>query len=252
MPSGVYERLHRPWNKGLSKETNDSIKKMSDSKKGQKSWNKNLTKENDERVKKMSDARKGIIFSNSHLDNLRQSHIGLKYPNRIKSNSSAWNTGLTKETDDRVAKYSKKISAKTKGQSRKPHSDKTRKKQSIAGKRKWNNPEYVKLMMKKLHVTQNKAESALEKILNDILPYEYKFVGNGGCIIHSKRPDFTNINGQKKLIELYGDYWHRNDNPQDRIDLFAQYGYDTLVIWERELKDIATLKYNILTFHNKA
>ena len=111
--------MHRPWNKGLSKETNESIKKMSDSKKDQKSWNKNLTKENDERVKKMSDARKGIIFSNSHLDNLRQSHIGLKYPNRKKNTTDAWNKGLTKETDERVAQTGKKISIKTKGTKRK-------------------------------------------------------------------------------------------------------------------------------------
>ena len=57
------------------------------------------------------------------------------------------------------------------------------------------------------------------------------------------------INGQKKCIELYGNYWHKNDNPQDRIDLFKQFGYDTLIIWEHELKDIEKVKNRIMKFH---
>jgi len=61
-------------------------------------------------------------------------------------------------------------------------------------------------------------------------------------------PDFININGQKKIIELYGDYWHRNDDPQDRIDLFAKYGYQTLIIWEHELKNEVELKDKLQEF----
>jgi len=37
------------------------------------------------------------------------------------------------------------------------------------------------------------------------------------------------------LIELFGDYWHRDQDPQKRIDHFARYGYKCLVIWEKEL-----------------
>ena len=40
-----------------------------------------------------------------------------------------------------------------------------------------------------------------------------------------------------KLIELYGDYWHRGQDPQDRIDLFKDAGYECLVIWEHELNE---------------
>jgi len=29
--------------------------------------------------------------------------------------------------------------------------------------------------------------------------------------------------------------WHQGEDPQERIDLFKQYGYDTLVVWEKEL-----------------
>ena len=58
-----------------------------------------------------------------------------------------------------------------------------------------------------------------------------------------------NINGRKSLIELYGDYWHKNDNPQDRIDHFKQFGFDTLVIWEKELKDQEMLVNKLQNFH---
>lgn len=50
-------------------------------------------------------------------------------------------------------------------------------------------------------------------------------------------PDFMNVNGEKQLIELYGDYWHRDDDPQERINIFRGFGFSTLVIWERELRD---------------
>lgn len=43
-------------------------------------------------------------------------------------------------------------------------------------------------------------------------------------------PDFVNIK-KRKVIEGFGDYWHRNDNPQDKIDSFGKFGYDCLIIW---------------------
>jgi G:T-mismatch repair DNA endonuclease (very short patch repair protein) len=36
-------------------------------------------------------------------------------------------------------------------------------------------------------------------------------------------PDFI-CDEEKKVIEVYGDYWHRNDNPQDRINKFKKMG----------------------------
>ncbi len=78
----------------------------------------------------------------------------------------------------------------------------------------------------------------------------YKYVGNGEVIIGFKNPDFINVNGEKKVIELYGDYWHRNDNPQDRIDHFKKYGFDCLVIWERELKNKDSLLIKLKEFNN--
>jgi G:T-mismatch repair DNA endonuclease (very short patch repair protein) len=49
--------------------------------------------------------------------------------------------------------------------------------------------------------------------------------------------------------ELYGDYWHKGQNPQDRIDMFKPFGFDTLVIWEKELKDMGAVTERIQEFH---
>jgi G:T-mismatch repair DNA endonuclease (very short patch repair protein) len=95
--------------------------------------------------------------------------------------------------------------------------------------------------------TPNISEGKLEQLLNS-LNLSYKYVGGGDLVIAGKIPDFVNINGQKKLIELYGSYWHRNDDPNNRIELFKEYGWKTLIIWEDELKMEEILKEKLLKF----
>ena len=99
----------------------------------------------------------------------------------------------------------------------------------------------------------NKPEKALNKLLQDVLPREYKFVGNNEIIIDTFNPDFININGQKKIIELYGDYWHNLPKQRKlhkiRIKTYKKYGYKTLIIWEHKLKNLEKLKDRILKFN---
>ena len=73
------------------------------------------------------------------------------------------------------------------------------------------------------HGRQNKAEKYLELILENLYPGEWKFVGDGQVRISGKCPDFININGEKKIIELFGDYWHQGQDPQNRIDIFTPF-----------------------------
>ena len=81
-----------------------------------------------------------------------------------------------------------------------------------------------------------KPERHMEAILKEAgLPY--KFVGGNRLQVGNKYPDFVHKEGGKKLIEVYGDYWHRGQNPQDRIDYFEKHGYACIVIWEKELKE---------------
>jgi len=95
----------------------------------------------------------------------------------------------------------------------------------------------------------NKSEKYLRDLLDEMYPNEWMFVGDGKIKIDNKYPDFININGKKLIIELYGDYWHKNDDPLDRIKTFKPYGYNTLVIWESELKnDLDNIKNKIKEF----
>ncbi|MDE2588670.1 MAG: hypothetical protein KGL95_03265 [Patescibacteria group bacterium] len=57
-----------------------------------------------------------------------------------------------------------------------------------------------------------------------------------------------NVNGKKKIIELFGIYWHVPGDEEIRRQHFAKYGYDTLVVWETELFDQPKLLQKINTF----
>lgn len=98
-------------------------------------------------------------------------------------------------------------------------------------------------------IKPNKPEKFLLRLLNDLHPGEWKYTGDFSMTINGKCPDFVNCNGQKKIIELFGHYWHRGQNPQERIDVFKPFGYETLVIWEHELKNIENLIEKINAFH---
>ena len=133
---------------------------------------------------------------------------------------------------------------------------------SCAGVERWKNEEFkrktLKAIAQGIDNLPNKPEKSLIKLLSNIFPKEYKYVGDYNFWIEKCNPDFININGQKKIIEFYGDYWHANPNKykstdkmykgvlakeiwkkdKKRLKTFSNYGYSTLVIWEHELKDL--------------
>ncbi|KKM20140.1 hypothetical protein LCGC14_1648420, partial [marine sediment metagenome] len=110
------------------------------------------------------------------------------------------------------------------------------------------------------HKKINKSEKVLRNLLSKTVSNKYKYVGNGKYWIINFNPDFININGQKKIIELYGCYWHKcpkckfgNKRTIDigRIKTYKKYGYQTLIVWEHELKNLDKVKTNILKFNKK-
>lgn len=104
----------------------------------------------------------------------------------------------------------------------------------------------------------NKVELFLDALIQKQLPNKYRFNGDfsQGVMLASLIPDFINVNGEKKVIELFGDYWH-DPNKRDvswkrqefgRKAIFSQLGYKTLIIWEHELKDTDILSERIKEF----
>lgn len=129
---------------------------------------------------------------------------------------------------------------------------------SLYMKEKWiNNEEYRNNVLNSLKLSPNSCEIKLFKIIEELYPEEYRFVGNGKVWIHGKNPDFIHKKS-RKIIEFFGDYFHsekltgleNTKHEQERIDHFSKNGgFKTLVIWESELKNIEILKEKIASFH---
>ncbi len=113
--------------------------------------------------------------------------------------------------------------------------DKTRKLLSVSIKQLWQDEDYVRNLIRKSSISPNKAELLLLKILSYNFPNKYKFVGDGKLILGGKCPDFVD-DDNKKLIELFGEYWHKPEEETQRIEHFRKFGYETLVVWYNEIK----------------
>ena len=101
-----------------------------------------------------------------------------------------------------------------------------------------NDADFLRKWLLSLSIKPNKLETYLDNILQHNFPRQWEYVGDGQLIIGGKWPDFANINGKKQLIELFGDYWHQGEDPQDKIDHYKKYGFKCLVIWEHELNQL--------------
>jgi len=177
-----------------------------------------------------------------------QKWIGTKRP---ECSHAAWNKGLTKETSPSLAKMAINRSH--------PVYEQTRKNIAAAcANRKEKNPEWYKNICaanrKNAEARRGVPRSVetMRRIMNLRKPTSierqfidltkkynlpYKYVGDGNFWIGNANPDFINTDkSQREVVELYGDFWHRNHNPQDRIDKFAKSNFRCTVIWEREFK----------------
>ena len=202
--------------------------------------------------KKISEANKGHKCNVGHVVS-EQTRKKISEANKGKRRSEEFGRVMSRHNRERVVseESKKKMSVAGKGrlfseETRKKigdaHRGKTmskesKKKMSVAAKNRWKNPEFAKKMLKAFEMKPTKPEIQMEALLNELFPKEYKYVGDGDVWINGKNPDFINCNGQKKIVEVYGDYWHRDHKEQDRIDIFEPYGYQTLVIWASEIDD---------------
>ena len=174
-----------------------------------------------EHKRKIGNANRGNIFSPNAKFNMSLGQTGKTCPKR------------TSEQVERLRQSQLKI--------REHYSQKS--------KEQWSDPEMRNKMTKAIlagsHIRPNKTEYNLGKLINIACPNEYKYTGDGSHIINGICPDFTNVNGQKKVIELFGDYWHSEEvrghsveeEEQSKRDKYAELGFSCLIIWERELKE---------------
>lgn len=126
----------------------------------------------------------------------------------------------------------------------------SRKKLSRTRRKQWAIPAYALKMFKSWKRKPNESETKLLDILDSLCPTEFRYNGDmsQGLILGRKIPDYINVNGKKKLIELFGNYWHKGQNPERLKRHYAKYGFECLVVWESELKDERSLKQKITNY----
>lgn len=169
----------------------------------------------------------------------------------MKKGTSPWNKGKTLETEPRLlpivnflknrvisAKTRAKLSAsKSKGRvfydfcqecgQPKGHSVRLRCVHCFLANRD---------MQKELTKAEKKIEGILQFMFQGCNPYTYNGSGKSKQWItlygrKKRRPDFINER-EKKVIEIFGRYWHRNDNEERIIQQYRNVGWDCLIIWE--------------------
>ena len=224
-PRTEFKKGQVPWIKGKN-HSEVSKKKMSKAKEGYVTWIVGK-KHRDESIRKMS-----------------KSHKGCK----------AWNKGLKSPEMSERNKDKEFIKKRTEGIRRKVKTKEWKENNKRLLSKVHNDIEIQKRRFKAISAKPNKSEKKLIELINqNNLPYKY--TGNGDFIIGKKCPDFVNVNGQKKIIELFGEWWHlkKPDIPYNRTEfgtkaIYSQYGFKTLVIWESELKDMDKVLERIKNF----
>lgn len=228
-----------------SKET---ILKISISNKGQKRSKEHCLKMS-KILKSMNlvSPNKGKTFNSEWKNKLSLAKLGKPSPRKGKHLSEA----SKKKLHD--ANIGKKLSEETKlkiglaAKGRKTSED-TKIKISNAVKGHWKNEKITEKRRKAFLIHPNKPETIVLNLLNKLFPNKWKFTGDLSLMINGKNPDFAHVK-QKKLIELFGDYWHKGQNPKDRENIFKPFGYRTLIIWENELKNLNKVSSKIKKFH---
>lgn len=245
-----FDKGHIPWNKG---------------KKGimPPAWNKGLSAATNPKVSFA--CSKGLLKYAQSPEGREKSREGLR-----KRSSEFWANATAEERQDFIDKRTERI-RETRGlpeacekqraslkETHEAHPEWAEKSSKLS-KQRFQNPEYYQKMLKVLDRGRENGWADPEKkerrikamwkasarrptgteqvLINVITEYNlpYKYVGTGEFLLDGKNPDFMNINGQKKLIEVFGEFWHKKEDEQIRKDFFRQYGFDTLVLWHKDI-----------------
>lgn len=240
------------WNKGLTKETDARVARIAKAKEGKPSWNKGLTKDDHSGVAKISEAKVGNTFGSANKgrnctwkvkisNTLKQNYEDKRYKRKYGFQNGhprlggilfepgivPWNKGLTKETDDRLAKAGQKVSCTL--------------------KERWRTePKFRERSLKAMIGGLLKRPTCLEKKLIEIIEANnlpFKYVGNWAFLIGYKNPDFIHTKGRKVCIEISYEYFKvqrfgsRQEYEKKRAGYFSKWGWTTIFLWEEDLNN---------------
>lgn len=244
VPVTAFKKGHKPWNTGLTKETDERVVSKSEKQSrtvkqkfndGYKVWNDGLTKETDPRVANISAGLKKFI------KNQKLSDKWVDQLNSEKAMEKRLETHKTKSYKEKMSKISiehwqdpvyreKQIVSQKRG----------RISRSQKMKNNWKDSEFVSKVLSSCGKSPNRLEMEFEGFLQTNFPDELVFSGDGSFWITYKKkhynPDYINIK-RKKIIELFGDHWHTIGEADIRARVFLERGYSCLIIWESSYKN---------------
>ena len=128
------------------------------------------------------------------------------------------------------------------------HTEEAKQKMREAMMKNWKDPEFQRRWSESVHMRPNEPECQLQSVLDKHFPGEWKYTGDGTFWIKGKNPDFTNVNGKKQVIEIFGYYWHDDDEVEPRIAHFKEYGFDCIIFWEFDVYDEEEVVGRVKTF----
>jgi very-short-patch-repair endonuclease len=201
---GVPKTLPEHWRKALQKP------------KSVPAWSKGLMKENDERLMRRSESLKG----DKNYKWKPELHTG-------EMVECACGCGETRPKFDKRGRRRHYIAGHSDGgQFKEGH-------ESWNTGKPWDRETVMKMLVRR---TPNNEEKFLINFFSEHqLPY--KFVGDGKVVIENRNPDFINCNGQKKIIEFFGEHWHVPEDEDIKREIYERYGYEMLVVWGKDIKD---------------
>jgi very-short-patch-repair endonuclease len=100
---------------------------------------------------------------------------------------------------------------------------------------------------------KNNIELKVKDIIHES-KLSFIYTGERKIKIERYYPDFINLN-KKKIIEVNGDYWHNFPKvikrDKRKLQTYLLFGYQTLVIWEHEIKkDPQKVTEKLIEFYN--
>lgn len=193
------------------------------------SWNKGLTKDSDTRIKKLSDK---IRETENNLSWLITTGLDKKEKLRKNTSHPSWNKGLTKDSCEKLAIIGRNISKTYKNSSDKYKESKKQYSRITTLNRMINHPYRGK--------TNTKPEIRFKNILNHL---NINFVHNYPVwnITHVYPSDFF-LPDYDLIIEIDGIYWHNYPDglliDHIRTTELSNIGLNVLRIWDNEISVI--------------
>jgi len=229
--------------------------------KGNISWNTGLTKETDERLRKTGEnikknaknnpnfGNRGKHFSENHRKKIGMKHLGKCFLSKF-SKEKISNANKGRKFSDEINKKKGRSGIKNPFYGRQ-HSKKTKKILREKIKKKWEDKEYRNKILsedarrKRLKGLLKNPTSTEEKFINFFESHNIplKYVGNGMHIIGFMNPDFVNL--EKKIcVEVRPKkmclIWNKQspkDYKKTKINYYSKFGWKCLVLWEGYLKN---------------